>query len=171
MPGRDLPKRKDIRLHGYDYSSSGAYFITICTKGRDPILGDITVGAAAFGGPYVTLSPYGKIVEQYINNINVKYQVITVPIYCIMPNHVHLLVVIDTQNAGITEVTGSPRAATPTIPKIINSLKLLATKDAGLPLWQRGYYEHIIRNEQSYCDAWRYIEDNPAKWAEDKYYL
>jgi REP element-mobilizing transposase RayT len=60
---------------------------------------------------------------------------------------------------------------TPTVPRIINSLKSLATKEAGLPLWQRGYYEHIIRGERDYSDIWNYIETNPAKWAEDQYYM
>ncbi|MEL7604085.1 MAG: hypothetical protein AAGU77_13095 [Bacillota bacterium] len=121
--------------------------------------------------PAIVLSPYGQIADRYIGNINVKCRGITVPIYCIMPNHVHLIVVIDAENAGPPEEGGSPRAAIPTIPRIINSLKTLATKEAGLPLWQRGYYEHIIRGEQDYRNIWEYIETNPAKWAEDQYYL
>ncbi len=194
MIGSGLPKRKNIRLSGYDYSQNGAYFITICTKDKNQTFGDIAVGAAALGGPRITLSHYGQIAERYIKSINEVYQGISVPVYCIMPNHVHFIVVIDVQTEckdgspsaatptdnGLplrTDVaqtgceSGSPSAATPTIPKIVNSLKTLATKEAGQPIWQRGYYEHIIRNEQDYLDIWNYIETNAVKWAEDKYYL
>ena len=181
MSGSGLPKRKNIRLPDYDYSSNDAYFVTICTKDREPLLGEIVArvaegdgfygGPVGYGTPTIVLSPNGQIVDRYINNINVKYWNITVPIYCIMPNHIHLIVVIGGENAKASKESGSPRAATPTVPKIINSLKSLATKEAGQPLWQRGYYEHIIRGEQDYCDIWKYIETNPPKWAEDQYYL
>lgn len=166
MSDLDLPKRKTFHLAGYDYSQNGAYFITICTQGRTPLFGNI-VGAAAFSRPTIALSQYGQIADRYINNINVKYQNISVPIYCIMPNHVHIILTINTYE------NGSPRAATPTvsIPRIVNSLKSLATKEAGMPLWQRGYYEHIIRGEQDYQNIWQYIENNAAKWVEDQYYL
>jgi REP element-mobilizing transposase RayT len=171
MPASGLPKRKSIRLRGYDYSQNGTYFITICTKDRELILGNFDVGAAAFSGPYVSLSPYGQIADQYIGNINEQYPGISVPVYCIMPNHIHLIIAIDAMKTGITGTNEPPRSVTPTVPKIINSLKSLATKEAGLPLWQRGYYEHIIRGERDYSDIWNYIETNPAKWAEDQYYM
>ncbi len=113
MIGSGLPKRKEIRLSGYDYSSNGAYFITICTKERAPIFGNIVVGVATFGGPRITLSPYGQIAERYINSINKAYRGVIVPIYCIMPNHVHFIVMIDAEDAGATRLGGSPRAGDP----------------------------------------------------------
>jgi REP element-mobilizing transposase RayT len=165
-----LPKRKNLRLPGYDYRQNGAYFITVCTKDRMPLLGEI-VGAAALSGPHITLSHYGQIADQYIRNINTKYQHISVPVYCIMPNHIHLIVMINIHNSGSLRAA-TPTAATPTvsIPSIIHALKTLATKETGISLWQRGYYEHIIRNGQDYLHIWQYIETNPAKWMEDRYY-
>ena len=100
-------------------------------------------------------------------NIPLKYQDVSVPVYCIMPNHIHLIIMLGTSDHR------SPKAATPTVslPQIVNALKSLATKEAGRSLWQRGYYEHIIRDEQDYLDIWQYIEGNPAKWAKDRYYI
>jgi len=164
MPSANLPKRENIRLSGYDYSQNGAYFVTICTRDKAHLLGNIA--GITKGRPHIALSQFGQIAERYIRNIDAVYLSVSVPTYCVMPNHIHMIVLID----GCEN--GSPRAATPTVtlPKIINSLKLLATKEAGRPLWQRGYYEHIIRDEQDYLDIWKYIDNNAAVWAEDQYY-
>ena len=89
----NLPKRKNIRLPGYDYSQNGAYFVTICTKDKTALPGEI-VGAAAhlcprgYGGPHIAFSQYGQIVHRYIMNIPERYQDVSVPVYCIMPNHI-----------------------------------------------------------------------------------
>ena len=90
----ELPKRKPIRLPDYDYSSSGAYFITICTKDRRCILSDITVGADALGGPCLRLTCTGKVVEQYILSTN-RMPGFCVDKYVVMPNHIHMLLRID----------------------------------------------------------------------------
>ncbi len=162
----ELPKRKENRLKNFDYSTNGAYFITICTKDRKCVLSNIIVGD---GFPVPKLTKQGKIICDLINEIPIKYSNITVDKYVIMPNHIHVILIIS-NNHG----TGNP---SPTISNIIGWLKYTATKNAniyfntiGCQLFQRSYYDHIIRNEQDYMNIWQYIENNPLKWNEDKYY-
>ena len=101
----DLPERKQTRLQNYDYSSSGAYFITICTEGRAQILCDI-VGDGAHDVPKINLSSMGEIVEKYILSTN-KIPELTVDKYVIMPNHIHLILLLQNQN-------GTSKAPSPT---------------------------------------------------------
>ena len=88
----DLPKRKPTRLKGYDYSTPGAYFITICTQDRKELLSEIIVGDDAHIVPQNHLSNYGLICDKYINHINIKYENVTVDKYVIMPNHIHFII-------------------------------------------------------------------------------
>lgn len=109
----DLPKRKPTRLKGYDYSTPGAYFVTICVKGRKELLSRITVGDDAHIVPTNHLTDYGLICDKFINNMNVKYENITVNKYVIMPNHIHLIIILH----------GTMKASSPTnnIENIIRS--------------------------------------------------
>jgi len=160
----ELPKRKNMRLKEYDYSQTGAYFVTVCTHARSELLGKI-VGDAAFGVPHIELTPIGEIVRQHIENIN-NGNGLSAEKYITMPNHIHLLVRIEPG-------TGTPKAASPTraiIPQMVNALKGLTTKKYGQPLWQRPYHDHIIRDEAEYLKIWQYIDENPAQWAEDMYF-
>ena len=161
----DLPIRKNIRLQGYDYSAAGYYFITICVKDRHELLGQI-VGDAAFGVPSVKISEIGNIVKTRIENINNNPNC-RIDKYVIMPNHIHLIIIVHNSNDG------TPKAASPTktvIPQIINALKSLVTKQIGYSIWQRSFNDRIIRGEDDYRRIWQYINENPAKWAKDKYY-
>ena len=133
----ELPKRKKIRLEGYDYSSCGAYFVTICTQNREYILGKI-VGDDAHIVPQIQLSQYGNVIEKYINGI------IGVEKYVIMPNHVHLIIMINDGNNG-TMGNGTMRASSPTnqsIPQLIKSFKILVTKEIGFSIFQRSYHDN-----------------------------
>lgn len=154
----DYPKRKSLRLKDYDYSRNGAYFVTICSYDRHCIFGD-PVGTAT-GRPL--LSENGRITQAAIKNIDAIYPAVRVDKFVIMPNHVHLIIVLSGDG-------GRPMAA-PTISRVINQFKGYVSKQMGFPIWQRSYYEHIIRNEQDYLSVWEYIDANPAKWAEDEYY-
>ena len=162
----ELPKRKQIRLQKYDYSAPGAYFVTICTADRRCILSDIRRGDPC-GRPSPILTRYGEIVEQCLRQTENLYAVRFEP-YVIMPNHIHFICVID-----------QPRATTrvaPTLGNIVGALKSLSAnccRENSLKgkLWQRGYHEHVIRNEQDYQEIWNYIDANPARWAEDQYHL
>ena len=156
----ELPKRKPIRLPDYDYSSPGSYFVTICTKDRRCILSDISVGADALGGPNLQLTDTGKAVEQYILSTD-HIPGFRVNKYVVMPNHIHMILRID---------SGPPRASAPTVSGAVGALKRLVNRRLGHDIWQRSFHEHVIRNENDYREIWEYIDANPAKWAEDRYY-
>ena len=158
----DLPERKQNRLQNYDYSGSGAYFITICTQNREQILCDI-VGANIVRPQDISLTKYGEIVKSAIESIPEYYPAVSVDKYVIMPNHVHLLLQIH------SEVNGRTLFA-PTIYRVIKQTKGVITKRIGFSIWQKSFHDHVIRDEQDYLKIWNYIDENPAKWQEDKYY-
>ena len=146
--------RKHNRLENYDYSQNGAYFVTICTQDRKPVLSTIV------GDGFPVPKPIGKISEEYIRWIAEKYPNVTVDRYVIMPDHIHILLRIDG--------TGNP---SPTIGNVVGWYKYQVTKQANLllnkpgeKLFQRSYYDHVIRNQQDYDEIWQYIENNPRKW-------
>lgn len=157
----NLPKRKPTRLKEYDYSTSGAYFVTICVKDRKQLLSKI-VGDDAYIVPKNHLSNYGSICDKYIYNINIKYENATIDKYVIMPNHIHLIILLH----------GTMRASSPTnnIETIIRSFKTMVTKEIGFSIWQRSYHDHIIRGEKDYQKIWEYIDTNPLKWELDCFY-
>ena len=158
----NFPKRKVLRLKDYDYSQTGGYFITFCTENRAPVLSRITVGKAALRLPQVELTEYGRITEKYIQNISVAYPHISVENYVIMPNHVHLLLLVGDGGQG---------AARPTVSAVVRSIKALVRKETGKSLFQNSFYDHILRDEQDFLIHWDYIETNPGKWAEDEYHI
>jgi REP element-mobilizing transposase RayT len=89
--------------------------------------------------------------------------------YVIMPNHVHLLIIIEDEvNGGASRM---PRPTEKRIPRFISSMKRYTNKISKYALWQDGYYDHVIRDENDFLAHWKYIDDNPAKWAQDKYYI
>ncbi len=159
------PERKRLRLPDHDYSSPGAYFVTICTKDRRCILSRITVGAGVLGGPRLILTEAGRITERYILSMT-RMPGILVDKYVIMPNHVHMIVRIE-------PCDGPPGASAPTgssLPDAIGAWKRLVHREIGQKIFQRSYYEHVIRGEGEYRQIWTYVDENPAKWAEDQYY-
>ena len=154
----DLPKRKSNRLENYDYNSAGAYFITVCTKNRQNLLCDI-VGEGLCALPSIKLFPIGLVIKESIEYINKKYIGVSINKYVIMPNHIHLLVRIKTE-------TGGHRA--PPLQSIIGNFKSYTTHKYGGVLWQRSFYDHIVRNENEYNKIWEYIDQNPLKWENDE---
>ena len=157
----NLPTRKNNRLKEYDYSTNGMYFITVCTKDKKPLFWS-DVGAIIGRPQDVVLSKYGIVVDDAINSISIKYPNIVVMHYVVMPNHIHLLLLID-------NINGRPMIA-PTISNVVNQLKGYVTKQAKQPIWQKSFYDHIIRNEQDLDIHMKYIEENPLKWALDELY-
>lgn len=158
-----LPERKPNRLRNYDYSTPGAYFVTICTDGKKCILSEITVGATIGRPPEIILSEYGKITDEAIRNIERIYPAISVDKYVIMPNHIHLLLQIHTDECG--------RAMpAPTVSTVIQQMKGTVTKQAGCRIWQKLFHDHIIRNDGDYSMIWNYIDTNALKWREDCFY-
>jgi len=162
----ELKKRKPNRLKNFDYGQNGAYFITICTQHHKCILSNIFVGD---GLPVPKLTKCGKVVSKLIDNIPEKYNNVFVDKFVIMPNHIHMILKIS-KNIG----TDDP---SPTISNVIAWLKYTATKQInaccntpGNRIFQRSYHDHIIRNEHDYLEIWQYIENNPIKWQEDKFF-
>lgn len=162
----EYPQRKRIRLTQYDYSTPGAYFVTVCTQERRCILSSVRRGDS-LDRPSVVFSPYGRIVAQCFERVENLYAV-QFDIFVVMPNHIHFL----------CRLTGERATASfaPTLGRVVGALKSLSAnqcQEAGLQgkLWQRGYYEHVVRNDTDYREIWNYIDTNPARWQEDRFYL
>ena len=151
-----FPKRKKNRLDNYDYSSCGAYFLTICTKERRNYFWN-NVGATIRRPQDVVLSPYGQTADNAIQNITVRYPSIALESYVIMPDHIHLLLRVR------TDENGRPMVA-PTMSRVVQQLKGYITKRIGAPIWQKLFFDHIIRNRQDYNEHMLYIYENPTKW-------
>ena len=153
---KELPSRKRNRLKHYDYSSCGAYFITICTPDRRNYFWN-GVGATIGRPQDVDLSQYGKLVDEAINNIPSIYPALKLDHYVIMPDHIHLLLIIRADEYG------RPMVA-PTISRVVQQLKGYITKRIGHSIWQKLFFDHVIRNRQDYEEHVKYICDNPVKW-------
>ena len=155
----DLPKRKNIRLNDYNYSSNGAYFITICTKNKENLLWK-NVGANCVRPlDQLPLSKIGIAIENEIYKLNTVYENIKVDKYQIMPNHIHLIIFIYEDSNGRTQFA-------PTISRIIKQFKGSITKQIEFSIWQKSFYDRIIRNEKEYQEVWNYIHNNPLKYLE-----
>lgn len=175
--------RKNIRLAGYDYASSGAYFVTICTKNREDLFGEIKNGE-------MVLNAIGKIVNKWWKKLPTKFENIRIDECCIMPNHFHGIVwtvgvdpcvdpvpVCDDTNRE-TGTLGQGGHTGPPLPRIVQWFKSMSTNEYfryknqdnlsyGSVLWQRNYYERIIRNDTELSTVRKYIAENPLKWELD----
>jgi REP element-mobilizing transposase RayT len=156
---KESPTRKPNRLKNYDYSQSGYYFITICVEDRHELLWRPYVGAR-IARP--TLSDIGEIVKNAIENIPHIYESVTVDKYVIMPNHIHLILIIE-------DDPGRAMRA-PTISTVINQMKGYVSKQIGYSIWQKLFYDHVIRNEAEHMYIWQYIDENPINWQDDCLY-
>ena len=171
----DLPKRKTVRLENYDYSSPGAYFVTICTHDRRCIFSSIAVGALHEApAESLRLTEIGQIVDDVVNALPDRFPNLFVDKYIIMPNHLHLLLRIE-EDRALREAPLRQRAARSLLAQTIGYLKMNSSKkihlnDPERKIWQRSYYEHVIRNEKDYREIWDYIDTNPLRWTEDRYY-
>ena len=159
----ELPKRKQIRLSEYDYRTPNAYFITVCTENRKNLFWT-DAGAVIDLPSHVPLTPLGTIVRQTIENIPNHYPSVRVDHYVIMPNHIHLLLQINTDPDGRSLIA-------PTVSTLIRLMKGTVSKQAGFSPWQKSFYDHVIRSETDYLDIWNYIDGNPSRWKEDKLYI
>ncbi len=155
----EVPKRKQIRLPEYDFRTVNAYFVTICTKDRKNLFWE-NVGASIARPQDVRLSAYGEIVDKAISEIGNRYPAVSVDKYVIMPNHIHLLLQIH------SDEDGRPMVA-PTLSTVVQQMKGAVSKQVGFPLWQKGFYDHVVRGDRDYQDVWTYIEGNPMNYLED----
>ena len=163
----ELPKRKPNRLSNYEYSTPGAYFITICVKDKQCVLGRI-VGGGAFDAPYVQLSDYGRTVQKYIESGN-NISGINVANYVVMPNHIHILLFVEeTASSGMLKAQSPANSA---VAHFVSTLKRFVHRDIGEQLFQRSYHDHVIRGERDYLKIWEYIDTNPIRWNQDCFFV
>lgn len=163
----DLPKRKPTRLEEYDYSTPGAYFITICVKDRKELLSKI-VGNGVLDVPKNILTKHGEIADKYINQMNEFYDSIFVDKYVIMPNHIHLILSLTIPENG---TSGTPSPTNSVVSKFISTFKRFCNKEFGENIWQRSFHDHIIRGEEDYKKIWEYIDTNVFRWENDCFYI
>ena len=169
---KDFPRRKKNRLAQYDYSSCGAYFVTICTKDRKNIFW--TKEQPDFVGEDIILPPdsvrlslYGKIVNDSIVAISKCYSHIELLQYVIMPNHVHLILFITSQDGRIISSPTDKKS----ISTVVGQFKRDVSKKIGIAVWQRSFHDHIIRGRDDYEKISKYMYNNPITWQYDCFYI
>jgi len=181
--------RRSIRLPAYDYTQPGAYFVTICSQNRECLFGDVTNGD-------MILNQRGEMVERTWRELPQNYPGVEVDAFVVMPNHAHgIIVLVGANPPGVGPVGAGPRACpegpgacpgrpqgvapTMSLPDVVHRFKSLTTaryrtgvlQDGWQPfpgrLWQRNYYEHVIRDEEELNRIQQYIIDNPGRWEDD----
>ena len=169
-------RRRSLRLKGYDYSQTGAYFITLCTHNRECLFGDIIVGAGSKPA-HMALNECGEIVKRIWNDLPNHIVGIELNDFGIMPNHIHGIITIVGMGVKRAGLEPAPTGQLG-LSEIVRQLKTFSARrinenrgTPGVPVWQRNYYEHIIRNERSYADITSYIENNPVLWETDRMYV
>ena len=165
----DLPKRKLHRLQGYDYSQEGAYYITICTSNRRCALSHVIPGDES-NRAQIRLTPLGNIAEEILNQLTAQYG-IKLASNVIMPNHIHMILIMENRLIGKSVSVGRFVGAFKSI--VSNRWQKECDRHGEVmgKLWQRDYYDHIIRNEADMLEKIRYIDENPDKWHQDKLYM
>lgn len=144
--------RKANRLPYYDYSSANYYFLTICTDKRNCI----------FGKPG-QLNSLGNIAARHLEKISVYYPNVRIDKYVVMPNHVHMILVLDNTKC-------------PSVSRLMAYYKAGVTREIrnsipDMEIWQRSFHDHIIRSQKDYERIWLYIESNPENWKKDMFYM
>ena len=162
----NLPKRKHPRLKEYDYGAAGAYFVTICTQDKRCVLSRIV--GRGLAPAEIQYTQYGKIAEEQLYLLENRYPGIQIDQHVIMPNHIHMILLIEETTAG-----ASPR---PTVMDVVCTYKSLTTRECKKvepieKLFQTSFYEHVIRGREDYDEIAKYIQENPAKWQLDKLYI
>ncbi|MDP9372578.1 MAG: transposase [Chloroflexota bacterium] len=177
--------RRSIRLKGYDYSQPGAYFVTICVRWRERLLGEVVDGETR-------PNAYGAIVARCWDDLPRHYPTVELDAFVVMPNHIHGIIVLtdplpNDVGAGLKPAP-PPDGGTPArmregveeesrqaLSEIVRAFKTFSARRineargaVGTPVWQRGYWDHIIRNERSLRRFQTYIIDNPARWEMDQ---
>jgi REP element-mobilizing transposase RayT len=174
----DKHTRHSIRLTGYDYTQPGVYFVTICTHQRECLLGKIVDGL-------MSINCWGEIVQEEWLRTAILRPGIELGVFVVMPNHFHGIISITSDCRGTELIRRGTARRAPTreqfgrpiagsVPTLIRAFKSATTKrinerrgTPGTPVWQRNYYEHIIRKEEALNRAREYIALNPSRWQMD----
>ena len=166
--------RRSIRLRSYDYSQPGAYFVTVCTRNRQCLFGDVIDGE-------MRPNQFGRIVSACWSGLPAHYPRVGLDTFVAMPNHVHGVIRLADDDSPHGVGAGLNPAATRTVrtrphglPEVIRGFKAFASRRInevrnapGTPVWQRNYYERVIRNERELNAVRQYIQHNPSRWAKD----
>jgi REP element-mobilizing transposase RayT len=165
----DIHHRRSTRLKGYDYSQEGAYFVTICTHAREFLFGEIVDGQ-------MVVNRFGELAENAWIDLPNHYPHLELDRYVVMPNHFHGVIVL--VGAGLKPAPTNPPPTTDKrhgLPEIVRAFKTFSARhinetrnSPGVPVWQRNYHEHIIRNEADFSRIAEYVATNPQRWIEDK---
>ena len=165
---KEWPQRKHPRLKHYDYGSAGAYFITMCTQDRKCILSRVVGrGLAPAVTNHIEYTLWGEIAEQQLFSLKDRFPSVTVRRYVIMPNHIHVILILGNETAG-----ASPR---PTVMDVICAYKSLTAQECKKngfvgKLFQTSFHDHVIRSRRDYEEISQYMQDNPRLWREDCFY-
>jgi putative transposase len=157
-------RRRPIRLYGYDYTTDGAYFVTICVQHRLPLLGVIRDAV-------VHPSAAGDMVESCWTQLPAQYPTVRLSTFVVMPNHLHGIILLDTDGEhaiGLGAVVGAFKSRTTVA--YIQGVKAGRYPPFRKRLWQRDYYDRVIRNEREFEAVSAYIVNNPANWHQDDLY-
>ena len=182
MDQSEIIHRQSLRLKDSDYSQAGAYFVTICTNNRQWLFGEIRQGE-------MVLSAIGRLVSAQWQQIPYRFAGLELGAWIVMPNHIHGILIITRSGEASNLITPvlqetADRKTPPTQPRgtapgsvgaIIQNYKSITSRKISrqdesmrAAIWQRNYYEHIIRDEQSYLEIAQYIVDNPVLWEKDQ---
>ncbi len=169
MPDTNF-RHKSVRIQGYDYSQPGTYFITICTSQKKMIFGEVTQGI-------IHLSKLGEIARQELEQLSLKFSKTHLDVFVVMPNHIHVLITISSSDADIQTANAEAfrRPVAGSIPTVVRAYKAAVTRQAAMrrdnsisEVWQRNYYEHIVRSEREKEQIYAYIISNPDRWDADE---
>jgi REP element-mobilizing transposase RayT len=180
-----LPQRKPNRLKDYDYSQNGAYYITICTENRAEIFSNIAPVPVRQGlcscrlklcSCRLNLTEKGEIIANELLNLQNRYEELTIDKYVIMPDHIHVIFILQRRETYTQE--RQEQSPCHTVMDIVCAYKSITTKVLnkadniqGRKIWQTSFYDHIVRNEEDYIRIAKYIDNNPVKWQEDRFYI
>jgi REP element-mobilizing transposase RayT len=169
----DIHHRQSIRLCGCDYSEAGAYFVTVCTQNRECLFGEIVDGK-------IKLNDAGQMVGSLWNELPQHYKGVETDEFIVMPNHFHGIIVLVGAGLALPRIDTTIRhnqgaaSSAPTLGDIVRTFKSKSTiyvnrllVRTGQRLWQRNYYEHIIRDEEELNRLREYIVNNPEQWLFD----
>lgn len=166
----NLPRRKMIRLPGYDYSQDGFYFLTICTQNRLCLFGEIQDGEMQHNAA-------GEMIQKWWFKLDSKFSELVLHEQTLMPNHAHGIIQIKRSNHDLEKEDNNLTIAsvmqwfkTMSMNEYVRGVKKNGWRRFSQKLWQRNYYEHIIRDEEAYHEITEYIKTNPQNWGKDKYH-
>lgn len=170
-PKSSQSRRRAIRLHGYDYAQTAGYFVTICVQHQGCLFGQIIDGQ-------MQLNEIGKIVVQCWSRIPQHFSSAELDVCVVMPNHIHGVILLGTRGASLPPRSQPNRrgeVSLPTLGQVVAYFKFQSTKYInqhhdmlGTRVWQRNYYDHVIRDERDLQRIRQYVTDNPMQWELDQ---